>query len=86
MSVRGRRPTGKAKNRISQVGEGSPPSLLRRSATTKPMTSKDSLVQPLPYQPVRKTESQIPETSAPGKKEVEREGEVMGSVFVCRSK
>lgn len=77
MSVRGRRPTGKAKNRISQVGEGSPPALLRRSATTKPMTSKDSLVQPLPYQPVRKTESQIPETSAPGE-EVEREREVMG--------
>lgn len=71
MSVRGRRPTGKAKNRISQVGEGSPPagSVLRRSATTKPTASRDSPAQPLPYQPPRKFEHQTSETSTSGKKE-----------------
>ena len=75
LGVRGRRPTGKAKNRISHV-EGSPPaaSELRRSATTKPRARGDFPVQPVPYQPLRKIESQIPETSASGKKEAEREG------------
>lgn len=69
---RSRRPTGpgKTKNRTSQVPEGSPPTArLQRSATTKATIGKDSPVQPLPYQPFQKIESQISETGWEGRGE-----------------